>query len=174
MNQAGEPPAAAAVQTAPVADTPAGTAGIAAAAAVPASAAAAGDNPAAGPSGGFFSTAAGSGSNTATATAQAGCNSGSGTVNTKLSGFSFCPTPETVKKIFSKKVIPAEADATPSDAYTKIIKNKMQKGCPAAIGGIGHDQDSYQDCGSFYNSGDNRIKRGVYREDAANLCITSL
>ncbi len=141
---------------------------------------AAGDSPtaagppaaAAGSTGAIFAPEGGSGSNEATP--QAGSSSGSGIFNNNFSNFSFCATPTNVQKLVSKKEIPAEADATPSDAYVKIIKNKLQKGCPAAIGGIGHGQDSYQDCGSFYNSGDNRIKRGVYREDSANLCLTSL
>jgi hypothetical protein len=97
-NQAGVPLAAAAGQTAPAADTPAGTAGTAIAAST---AAAAGDHSAASSSSGFFSAAIGSGPNAAMT--QAGCNSRSGTFNKKLSDFSFCPTPETVKKIFSKK-----------------------------------------------------------------------
>jgi hypothetical protein len=100
-NQAGTLLAAAADQTAPVADTPAGTAGTAAAADMTASAAAAGDQSAANSSGGFFSAAIGSGPNAANT--QAGCSSGSGTFNKKLSDFSFCPTPETVKKSFQKK-----------------------------------------------------------------------
>jgi hypothetical protein len=117
--------------------------------------AAAAEFAAAGSTGAIFSS--GDGSGPSAATDQAGSSSGTGIFNNNMSNFNFCPTPETVKKIFSKKEIPAEADATLSDAYIKIVKNQMQKGCPAAIGGIGHGQDSYQDCGSFYNSGDNRV-----------------
>ncbi len=45
-----------------------------------------------------------------------GCGT-SGTIDKTVANFSFCPTPANVKKLFSKKQISAEADATPSDVY---------------------------------------------------------
>jgi hypothetical protein len=79
-NQAGVTLAAAADQTAPVADTPAGTA---------IAAAAAGDHSAESSSGGFFSAAIGSGPNAATI--QVGCHSGSGTFNKNYLTSAFAP-----------------------------------------------------------------------------------
>jgi hypothetical protein len=79
--------------------------------------AAAADFGAAGFSGAIFTS--GDGSGPSAATDQAGSSSGSGFFSNNLSNFSFCHTPETVKKLFSKKEIPAEADATQSDAYIK-------------------------------------------------------
>jgi hypothetical protein len=129
-------------QTNPVGEPPAASVNPTAAAGPPAAAAiAVTDFGATGSSGAIFSS--GDGSGPSAAMEQVGSSSGTGIFNNNLSNFNFCPTPETVKKIFSKKKIPAEADATPSDAYIKIVKNKLQKGCPAAIGGIGHGQDSY-------------------------------
>jgi hypothetical protein len=87
MNQAGEPPAAQVNLTASTAGTSAGTA------------VAAGDDPATSSSGAVFSS--GNRSGPSAASDQARCSSGSGIFNKKLSDFSFCPTPETVKKIFS-------------------------------------------------------------------------
>jgi hypothetical protein len=50
----------------------------------------------------------------------------------------------------------------------------MLKGKPAASGGTGSDQVLNSECGSFFNSGDNRILRTVYQEDPLSLSVTSL
>ena len=69
--------------------------------------------------------------------------------------------------------IPAEADATPSATYLSIVSAKKNKLCPPAIPGTGTHNVDYS-CGSFYNKGDNRVARTVYKENVANLNITSM
>jgi hypothetical protein len=69
--------------------------------------------------------------------------------------------------------IPAEADATPSSTYLYIVSAKKNKLCPPAIPGTGTHNVDYS-CGSFYNKGDNRVARTVYKENVANLNITSM
>ena len=41
------------------------------------------------------------------------------------------------------------------------------------IGGITSGQDPIE-CGSFYNSSDNRVARSVYKEDLTSMSVTSL
>ncbi len=84
--------------------------------------------------------------------------------------------PTGVKEPGSKKTtdsIPAEADAVPSKTYTSIISSKVLKGKVGTIGGITSGQ-GLSECGSFFNKGDNRILRSVYREDKSSLSIASL
>ena len=69
--------------------------------------------------------------------------------------------------------IPAEADATPSSTYESIVSAKKHKLCPPVIPGIGPHNVIYS-CGSFYNKGDNRIARTVYKENVASLSVTSM
>jgi hypothetical protein len=69
--------------------------------------------------------------------------------------------------------IPAEADAIPSATYLSIVSAKKNKLCPPAIPGTGTHNVNYN-CGSFYNKGDNRVARTVYKENVANLNITSM
>jgi hypothetical protein len=69
--------------------------------------------------------------------------------------------------------IPAEADATPSPTYVSIVLAKKNKMCPPVIPGTGTHNVDYS-CGSFYNKGDNRVARTVYKENVANLNITSM
>jgi hypothetical protein len=59
--------------------------------------------------------------------------------------------------------IPAEADAVPSKTYTSIISSKVLKGKVGTIDGITSGQ-GLSECGSFFNKGDNRILRSVFRE----------
>ncbi len=59
----------------------------------------------AGSTGAIFASGDGSGPNAATD--QAGRSSGSGIFNNNLSNFSFCATPENVKKLFTKKGNPS-------------------------------------------------------------------
>jgi hypothetical protein len=78
--------------------------------------------------------------------------------------------PSTMKTTDS---IPAEADAVPSKTYNSILSSKKLKGKVGTIGGITSGQGS-SECGSFFNKGDNRILRSVYREDKSALSVSSL
>jgi hypothetical protein len=69
--------------------------------------------------------------------------------------------------------IPAEADAVPSKNYRAIIASKELKGKAGTIGGIASGQgESF--CGSFFNKGDNRVLRTVYKEDIPSQSVSSL
>jgi hypothetical protein len=81
---------------------------------------------------------------------------------------SICPPPA---KPAEKQA--AEADAVPSSSYKAILNAKINKLTPPAIPGIG-PATAKLDCGSFYNTGDNRIRRSVYKENIATLTITSI
>jgi hypothetical protein len=50
----------------------------------------------------------------------------------------------------------------------------MLKGKPAASGRTGFNQVLNSECGSLFNSGDNRILRTLYQEDPMSLSVTSL
>ncbi len=83
--------------------------------------------------------------------------------------------PSGVKNIHKKipAPIPAEADAVPSKNYRAIIASKQLKGKAGTIGGITSGQgESY--CGSFFNKGDNRVLRTVYKEDFPSQSVSSL
>ena len=69
--------------------------------------------------------------------------------------------------------IPAEADAVPSKTYRAIISSKMLKGKAGTIGGIASGQGN-SECGSFFNKGDNRVLRTVYKEDIQSQSVSSL
>jgi hypothetical protein len=83
--------------------------------------------------------------------------------------------PSGVKNI-QKKIpapIPAEAHVVPSKIYRAIIASKQLKGKVGTIGGIASGQgESY--CGSFFNEGDNRVLRTVYKEDIPSQSVSSL
>jgi hypothetical protein len=81
---------------------------------------------------------------------------------------SICPPP--VKPVEKQA---GEADAVPSSSYKAILNAKIDKLTPPAIPGIGPAMAKL-DCGSFYNTGDNRIRRSVYKENIATLTVTSL
>jgi hypothetical protein len=84
--------------------------------------------------------------------------------------------PSGVKNPVSTKTvnpIPAEADAVPSKTYTKIIASKLLKGKVGTIGGITSGQGN-SECGSFFNKGDNRVLRSVYKEDISTMSVSSL
>ncbi len=72
-----------------------------------------------------------------------------------------------------KRPVPAEPDAVPSKTYNAILTNKKRKEKAGTIGGIASGQGPTE-CGSFFNKGDNRVLRSVYREDVINLNISSL
>jgi hypothetical protein len=69
--------------------------------------------------------------------------------------------------------IPAEADAVPSKTYRAIIASKELKGKAGTIGGIASGQGASY-CGSFFNKGDNRVLRTVYKEDIPSQSVSSL
>jgi hypothetical protein len=73
----------------------------------------------------------------------------------------------------TKKPVPVEPDAVPSKIYDAILTNKNKKEKAGTIGGIASGQGPTQ-CGSFFNKGDNRVLRSVYREDVNSLSISSL
>ena len=84
--------------------------------------------------------------------------------------------PTGVKDPGPKKIvnpIPAEADAVPSKTYMSIISSKMLKGKVGTIGGITSGQ-GVSECGSFFNKGDNRVLRSVYKEDISTMSVSSL
>jgi hypothetical protein len=83
--------------------------------------------------------------------------------------------PTGVKNISKEKTspIPAEADAVPSKTYRAIISSKMLKGKAGTIGGIASGQGN-SECGSFFNKGDNRVLRTVYKEDIQSQSVSSL
>jgi hypothetical protein len=66
-----------------------------------------------------------------------------------------------------------EKDATPSDIYKSILAAKIARVTPAAIPGTGQSTADTS-CGTFYNPGDNRIRRAVYKEKVAKLAVTSI
>ena len=81
---------------------------------------------------------------------------------------------KTSKKREPTRKIPADEEAIPSDLYKKISTSKKLKGKSASFGGIDPGQLKDSDCGSYYNEGDGRVGRSVYREDLASLSITSM
>jgi hypothetical protein len=72
-----------------------------------------------------------------------------------------------------KRPDPVEPDAVPSKIYDAILTNKKRKEKAGTIGGIASGQGPTE-CGSFFNKGDNRVLRSVYREDVNSLSISSL
>jgi hypothetical protein len=67
----------------------------------------------------------------------------------------------------------SEPNAIPSKTYTAIIKNKKNSEKAGTIGGIASGQGPTE-CGSFFNPGDNRVLRSVYREDVTNVSVSSM
>jgi hypothetical protein len=84
-----------------------------------------------------------------------------------------------VKKPSEKNTLPpkkpaqTEPDAVPSKIYEAIIENKKKKEKAGTIGGIASGQGP-NECGSFFNKGDNRILRSVYKEDVSSLSVSSM
>ncbi len=65
------------------------------------------------------------------------------------------------------------SDLIPPKTYKAIVANKKTKEKVGTIGGITSGQDPIE-CGSFYNSSDNRVARSVYKEDLVSMSVTSL
>jgi hypothetical protein len=90
------------------------------------------------------------------------------------SGYSAESGSKTPENVLPKiKPVPAEADLIPPKTYKAIVANKKMKEKVGTIGGITSGQDPIE-CGSFYNSSDNRVARSVYKEDLVSMSITSL
>jgi hypothetical protein len=84
------------------------------------------------------------------------------------------PPPTIPLKVPPKKASNnTEKDATPSDIYKSILVAKIARVTPSTIPGIGRSTADTS-CGSFYNPGDNRIRRAVYKENVAKLSVTSI
>jgi hypothetical protein len=87
---------------------------------------------------------------------------------------SMVPPPKIPLKAPPKKVSSnTEKDAIPSDIYKSILAAKLARVTPAAIPGTGRSTADTS-CGSFYNAGDNQIRRAVYKENVAKLSVTSI
>jgi hypothetical protein len=72
-----------------------------------------------------------------------------------------------------RKSDPIEPDAVPSRSYEAIIENKKKKEKAGTIGSIASGQGPTE-CGSFFNKGDNRVLRSVYKEDVSSLSVSSM
>jgi hypothetical protein len=67
----------------------------------------------------------------------------------------------------------AEAPATPSTTYKAIMGGRSAKNSNSVLAGTGSAK-SKNNCGSFFNQGDNRVLRSVYKENVATLTVSSL
>jgi hypothetical protein len=67
----------------------------------------------------------------------------------------------------------SEPDAVPSRTYSANISNKQKNEKASTIGGIASGQDPTE-CGSFFNPGDNRTLRSVYKEDVTSGSVSSM
>ncbi len=68
---------------------------------------------------------------------------------------------------------PTEPDATASDTYKAIMAGRSVKNTPSTLRGTGR-ASANTDCGSFYNKGDNRVSRSVYKENVAKMYVSSM
>jgi hypothetical protein len=102
-------------------------------------------------------------------------DSNAGNVNSnETSGYSAESGSKNSENVLPKiKTVPAEADLIPPKTYKAIVANKKNKEKVGTIGGITSGQDPVE-CGSFYNSSDNRVARSVYKEDLLSMSVTSL
>jgi hypothetical protein len=91
--------------------------------------------------------------------------------------FNSMKVPTGVKKPIQAKNVEgtasSEPNAIPSKTYTAIIKNKKNSEKAGTIGGIASGQGPTE-CGSFFNPGDNRVLRSVYKEDVTNVSVSSM
>jgi len=91
--------------------------------------------------------------------------------------FNSMKVPTGVKKPFQAKNVEgtasSEPNAIPSKTYSAIIKNKKNSEKAGTIGGIASGQGPTE-CGSFFNPGDNRVLRSVYKEDVTNVSVPSM
>jgi hypothetical protein len=66
-----------------------------------------------------------------------------------------------------------EPPATPSATYKAIMGGRSAKNSNSVLTGTGIAK-SKTNCGSFFNPGDNRVLRSVYKENVATLTVSSL
>lgn len=66
-----------------------------------------------------------------------------------------------------------EKDAIPSPTYNAIMAGRSVKNNQSVIAGTGNPK-AEKNCGSFFNPGDNRVIRSVYKENVATLTVSSL
>jgi hypothetical protein len=101
-------------------------------------------------------------------------NSAGNENSNETSGYSADSGSKSSENVLPKiKPVPAEADLIPPKTYKAIVANKKNKEKVGTFGGITSGQDPI-DCGSFYNSSDNRVARSVYKEDLTSMSVTSL
>ena len=101
-------------------------------------------------------------------------DSGSGNTNANLNKVpSGVKAPIFPNPLPPKKPDQIEPDAVPPKSYEAIIENKKRKEKAGTIGGIASGQGPLE-CGSFYNKGDNRVLRSVYKEDVSSLSVSSM
>jgi len=67
---------------------------------------------------------------------------------------------------------PAEVDAAASETYKAIMAGRSVKNTPPILRGTGRAKAN-TDCGSFFNKGDNRVSRSVYKENVAKMYVSS-
>ena len=68
---------------------------------------------------------------------------------------------------------PTEPDVKASDTYKAIMAGRSVKNTPSTLRGTGR-ASANTDCGSFYNKGDNRVSRSVYKENVAKMYVSSM
>jgi hypothetical protein len=68
---------------------------------------------------------------------------------------------------------PIEVDATASSTYKAIMAGRSVKNTPSTLRGTGR-ANANTDCGTFYNKGDNRVSRSVYKENVAKMYVSSM
>jgi hypothetical protein len=66
-----------------------------------------------------------------------------------------------------------ETPAVPSATYKAIMAGRIAKNANSVIAGTGLAK-AKTNCGSFFNPGDNRVLRSVYKENVATLTVSSL
>ncbi len=96
-----------------------------------------------------------------------------GKSNQNENTFKKVPTGVKNPEIPPKTMDVSEADAVPSKTYSAIISNKKKNEKASTICGIASGQDPTE-CGSFFNPGDNRILRSVYKEDVTSGSVSSM
>jgi hypothetical protein len=68
---------------------------------------------------------------------------------------------------------PPETDAVASDTYKAIMAGRSVKNTLSTLRGTGRAKAN-TDCGSFFNTGDNRVSRSVCKENVAKMYVSSM
>ena len=118
-----------------------------------------------------------------TAGSSTGTGNGTGSGSLRGSGSGSGPDSNRISAAESKRVPsmvkppgmppPVEADAIPSNTYKAIMAGRSVKNTPSALRGTGRPSTN-TDCGSFYNKGDNRVSRSVYKENVGKMYVSSM